>query len=410
MATASFLMLGALLTAGAGASEVIGPPLADPHVGTPLSTPPPPLVNGEAPDFVQYRWERCRRYSLMVGLDRPTGVWHLDHDVADGAIHQPQNGYARRFDGIDDSLALSSDPDISGTRPYTIELWVRPSFAVDGRYRFLISREATDARGRQGTGIWFTRSALGFERWTDGVKAGVTFNARIESGKWTLVTATYDGTQMRLFVMAKLIGSRVTTAPLAPNGAPFQLGAGYGGRSGFFNGDLDELALYDRALTRSHVGAHGWAGVSLPCVQIPNADGATYTPALEELGTTLKSVTNSTRSLPTGDVTVSSISESMSPADDPTGQLVRPLILTPSEGETVAGTTLLTAAVAGTPMIDRIEFLVDGAVRYAKGEAPYQYAWNTTGAVNGTHTVAVRVWGPGSSTPVTAQRTVSVAN
>jgi hypothetical protein len=48
--------------------------------------------------------------------------------------------------------------------------------------------------------------------------------------------------------------------------------------------------------------------------------------------------------------------------------------------------------VAGLPMIDRIEFLVDGVVRYAKDEAPYQYAWDTTAA------------------PAIAQRSVTVAN
>jgi Concanavalin A-like lectin/glucanases superfamily/Bacterial Ig domain len=268
-----------------------------------------------------------------------------------------------------------------------------------------------NARGRQGTGIWFSKRGVGFERWTDGVKAGITFPRVLEVGKWVGITATYDGARMRLFVMAFLTGSRATTAPLAPSAAPFRLGTGAstGGNFGHFNGDLDEVALYDHALTRSHIGAHGWAGVSLPCVQLPNADRSIYTPAVEELGTTVRVITNSTRSYPTGDVTVSQISESTSPTDE-AGHYVRPLILTPSEGETVTGTAFLTAAVLGLPMIDRIEFLVDGVVHYAKDEAPYQYAWDTTTARNGMHTVAVRVWGPGSATPAIAQRAVTVAN
>ena len=72
----------------------------------------------------------------------------------------------------------------------------------------------------------------------------------------------------------------------------------------------------------------------------------------------------------------------------------------------MSGTVQITAAVAGLPP-DRVEFLVDGLVRYAKvGEAPFQYTWNTAAARNGTHTVGVRVWGPRSQTPVTAQHTV----
>src|SRR5215212_167468 len=105
VATAS-LAACALVAAAAAASTVLGPPLADPHLGVPLAAPAPPLVEGAPPDFVQYRWERCRRYGLLVGLDRPTGVWHLNDGVADGAIHGFVDG-ARRFDGVDDSLALS---------------------------------------------------------------------------------------------------------------------------------------------------------------------------------------------------------------------------------------------------------------------------------------------------------------
>jgi hypothetical protein len=407
---AASLATCALAATAAGASTVVGPPLADPHLGVPLAAPPPPLLEGARPDFVQYRWERCRHYGLLVGLDRPTGVWHLDEGVADGAITGFVNG-ARRFDGVDDWLALSNEPDISGTRPYTMELWVRPSW-IDDRYRFPISRETRDAHGRQGTGVWVSRRGVGFERWTNGVKAGVTFAAGIAARKWVGITATYDGARMRLFVSGALIGSRETTAPLASSAGPFRLGAGSrtDGNFGFFAGDLDEVALYDRALTRSHVASHGWAGLTAPCVQIPNADRSTYTPALEELGATMRSITNSTRSFPSGPVTVTSISESFAPTDD-AGQLVRPWILTPSEGETVSGIAFLTAAVAGMPaMIDRIEFVVDGVVRYAKTETPFQYAWDTTAAANGVHTVAVRVWGPGSETPATAQHSVTVAN
>ena len=223
------------------------------------------------------------------------------------------------------------------------------------------------------------------------------------------LTATYDGSTMRLFVDGRLIGSRQTTAPLARPAGPFVLGAGAEARSRFFTGDLDELALYDRALARSHVGAHVSRAVTPPCTQIMDADAATYTPTFADLGHTLRVLTNSTIGYPESPVTVSSYSESPGPVDA-AGQLVHPTILSPAANATVNGTVHLTAAVGGVPP-DRIEFLVDGVVSYAKvGEAPYQYAWNTTVVRNGPHTVAVRVYGPRSQTPVTAQHTVTVGN
>ena len=69
----------------------------------------------------------------------------------------------------------------------------------------------------------------------------------------------------------------------------------------------------------------------------------------------------------------------------------------------------LTGTVAGLPF-DRVEFLVDGVVRYAKEEPPLQYTWYTNAEPNGSHTLAVRVYGPRSSTPVTATMTVTASN
>ena len=365
-------------------------------------------MGGLPPNLVMHRWERCSRYSVLVNADGATGVWHLDDDVADGAITGTISG-SKRFYGTN-SLAVGGAPDISGTKPYTLELWARPpDHPAGSRYQFLISRETTTPSGRQGTGVWLSAAGVGFERWTDGVKAGITYAAGIPQAEWSAVTATYDGSTMRLYVDGRLIGSRQTTAGLAPPAGPFVLGAGADGRSGFFEGDLDELALYDHALIRSHVSAHVSRAVTPPCTQITDADAATYTPTFADLGYTLRVLTNSTIGYPESPVTVSSYSESPGPVDA-AGQLVRPTILSPAANATVNGTVHLTAAVGGVPP-DRIEFLVDGVVRYAKvGEAPYQYAWNTTVARNGPHTVGVRVYGPRSQTPVTAQHTVTVGN
>jgi hypothetical protein len=344
---------------------------------------------------------------VLVKADAPVVDLHLDLDVADGAIWGEMSG-SRRFDGVDDALAIVGGPDLSGTKPYTLELWARPAFGVDGRYRFLVSRETTTAAGRQGTGVWLSSAGLGFERWRDGVKRGVTYAAGLAEGEWSAVTASYDGAYMRLFVNGRQIGSRATAAPLAATTDTFQVGAGAGGGSGFFRGDLDELALYDHKLPRSHIAAHAATAVTVPCTQIPDADGPSYTPTVDDLGDTLRVVTNSTRFPEPGvQVTTTSISESTLPVDE-NGLLVRPTILTPAAG-TVAGTVQLTASVAGLP-VDRIEFLVDGVVRYAKDEAPYQYTWHTEAARNGTHTLEVRAYAARMSVPAIAQRVVDVSN
>src|SRR5262249_46649488 len=124
--------IGLCTATTASADTIYGPPLPAPHVGVPVIAPPPPLVNGMPPTLVMHLWQRCDRYSVLVNADGATGVWHLDDDVADGAITGTISG-AKRFYG-NNSLTVSTSPDVAGTKPYTLELWARPSNYSDSRY------------------------------------------------------------------------------------------------------------------------------------------------------------------------------------------------------------------------------------------------------------------------------------
>ena len=416
--------IASVIATGAAPAALVSP-LSAPHLGIPVPAPPPPSVGGRQPDTVNRVWERCRRFRNVVGADAPSHGWRLDdsgdtaldsvggadgryarsgHGSAAGALAGEQHP-AAAFDGVHDAIAVARAPDISGTRAYTFELWVRPS-AIDDRYRYLVGREATLAAGRQGSGLWLSAAGLGFERWVGGVKAGITYSAGLTPGAWSAVTATYDGAMMRLYVNGRQVGSRATTAPLVAIPSPLEIGATDGGRSGFFSGALDEVALYERALPRSHVAAHVRAGSAPPCSTITGETGLTYTPSIEDLGDTLRVVTTaSATGIP---ASVAEVDESATPVDD-NGQLVRPTITTLTPGATVTGTVQVIATVAGLPL-DRIEFVVDGVVRYAKDEAPYQYTWYTAAEPNGGHTVAVRVLGPRSETPAVTTIAVRVSN
>ena len=281
-----------LFGASPAGADVVGPPLTDPHVGTALAAPAAPLVGGQPAETVARRWERCRHYGTLVNADAPAGLWALDdsgavaHDArgtadgqyaragheltADGPLHGEVD-VSSRFNGTSDAVAIPGAPDtFSGTHPYTVELWVRPQ-AIDTRYRFIFSRESTTPLGRQGTGVWIHARGIGFERYRDGVGAGITVSSGLSPAVWSHVVATYDGATMRLFVNGIQVGSKPTAVPLAATGT-LELGAGAGGMSGFLSGDLDEVALYDRAVTRSHIAAHVAASASSPCQTIDGAD------------------------------------------------------------------------------------------------------------------------------------------
>ena len=372
-----------------GASVAGAAPLAAGHLGVPLAAPAPPPVGGEPATSAAYEWRRCLTPASLAQLDGAGADWRPA--AGGGSLALP--------------YAPAGSPDYAGTQPYTLELPVRPS-AIDGSYRYLFARERTTAAGRQGTGIWLSSAGLGFERWSAGAVASVRYTAGLPAGRWSLVTATYDGATMRLYVDGAQVGSRASTAPLEAEPGPTEIGAGAGGRAGLFAGSIEAASSYPRALIRSHIALH-WEAASGPaCTAIAGAKGATYTPGAADLGRTLAvTVTGSN-----AHGSASTSAQQTVPVDDGSGNYVQAAVGGVSASGTTAGTVQVTAALAGL-VPDRVEWDVDGQYRYSKpGEPPYRYTWYTAAESNGPHTVTVKAWGPDASAPVSSSLTVHVSN
>ncbi len=400
--------------------------LQPPHLGVALSAPAAPTVGGSPPTSIAYSWRRCNRYTSLVKIDGASHFWQLGADagttapdfmgtapgvysrtahasVTTGALVGEADP-AATFNGTSDAVSITGAANEAGVAPYTIEAWVRPS-VVDATPRYVFARETVSGT-HQGTGLWLSTAGLTFERWTNGVKTAVTVGAGLPLHAWSLVTATYDGATMRLFVNGKQLASRATTVSLPAVAGPTDLGAAAGGSFGFFAGDLDEVAAYPLALTRAHVAAHYAAGTTTPCATIADATSSTYTPVAADLGYEISATVTSTNSHGTASVTANQ----GAPTDDGQGQIVAVGLGGVTPGATVSGTVQLIGVPTGA-LGDQIEFDVDGVFRYAKvDEPPYQYTWYTNAETNGTHTATVKLWGPGATTPVTASTTVTVSN
>ena len=76
----------------------------------------------------------------------------------------------------------------------------------------------------------------------------------------------------------------------------------------------------------------------------------------------------------------------------------------PANGATVSGTVAVTANASDNIGLDRVEFLLDGALLGSAATAPYAYSWNSAAASNGAHALQARAvdlaGNTGSSAPV----------
>jgi len=82
----------------------------------------------------------------------------------------------------------------------------------------------------------------------------------------------------------------------------------------------------------------------------------------------------------------------------------------PSAGATVSGTTTVTASAADNIGVAGVQFLLDGASLGAEQSGPYSFAWNTTSASNGTHTLSARARDAAGNTTTATNVTVTVSN
>jgi hypothetical protein len=162
---------------------------------------------------------------------------------------------AIELDGGLGGVVALEDFDFSGTKPFTLEAWFRPT-AHDEVWRFVTNLDARTSDGlRQSLGVWAHGDTDGFEleRYVDGKNRSV-WRSLPTIGEFHHMVATYDGGTLRLYVDTQLAGA---TTDARPSHAVGELWFGSLDRHyGTLIGDLDEVAVYDKALPVTRVVAH----------------------------------------------------------------------------------------------------------------------------------------------------------
>jgi hypothetical protein len=168
-------------------------------------------------------------------------------------------GNALVFNGTNAVVTVPNAASLQLTTAVTLEAWVFPTAAptgwraiidknVDGYYLFA----STDNGNRPGAG----------GTWTNGNK-NVFGTSVLPVNTWTHLASTFDGTTVRLFVNGVQVASLAQTVPLATTTATLQIGGdAYTGEN--FAGLIDEVRVYNRALSRRPRSRPTWASRGRP--------------------------------------------------------------------------------------------------------------------------------------------------
>jgi len=164
-------------------------------------------------------------------------------------------GSALRFDGVDDLAEIPSDPTLEGMGAITVSAWVlvskRPpkSFYASPVAKDLSYRFSLDPNGGMSFVVATDNNAW-YSDGTGSVSHALPLNA------WCHVAGTYDGAWVRTYangVLGPEIGTKAISGGIVQRGSPLTLAKGDGGNTVPFQGLIDDLRIYRRALTATEI-------------------------------------------------------------------------------------------------------------------------------------------------------------
>jgi len=163
---------------------------------------------------------------------------------------------AVRLDGSSPGgVALANTIAIAMTKPFSLELWFQPD-ANDDVARFLANGYGCEGAISESFGV-FTSSLYGvvMQRYVADVKASASSGALV-LGAYHHVVMTYDGAKQSLYIDGGLRGTVPDTRSAGNATNPCIAFGAYNSAGSSLKGAIDELAIYDKALSASQVLAH----------------------------------------------------------------------------------------------------------------------------------------------------------
>ena len=158
-------------------------------------------------------------------------------------------GSALSFDGSGDWVTVPDANALDLTTGVTMSAWVNPS-AVGSAFRTVLMKEqpggliytlyAGDGTGKP-SGHVFTTS-----------EQRATGPANTALNTWTHLASTWDGATLRMFVNGEQVGTRAVAGTLRTSSGALRIG-GNGVWTEWFSGRIDEVRLYNRALSVAEI-------------------------------------------------------------------------------------------------------------------------------------------------------------
>jgi uncharacterized protein (TIGR03790 family) len=392
------------------------------------------------------------------------GYWNFDegsgtvaHDTSGSGYNGTVNGAVWTTGEINGALAFNGGaayvvtPNIALGSSFSVSAWVNPAVMPQGGYGRILETQYNGGlylgTNSSGTKYKFIVNTGAGSTGSCGLGFGCAEGGAIAAG-WHLVTATYNGSTATLYLDGTVVASDTFTAPSATN-FPLYVGRYYGGGYGW-NGSVDDVRLYNRALTATEVTAIYTSAGSSDTTPPTTPGNVSATPisssqinvswsaSTDNVGVAgykvfrngnLAGSTTTALTYPDTGLAASTAYSYTVEAFDAAGNVSTPSIAVnattlipdttppsvsitaPAANATVSGTISVSANATDNVAVASVQFQLDGVNLGALlTSAPYTISWNTATATNTGHTLTAIAIDTSGNSATSAPVAVTVSN
>ena len=170
------------------------------------------------------------------------------------------------FDGVNDHVNVANSPSLNPSDEITLAAWIAP-YDVSASGEIIAKSNGTDPQ------YYLRVQAGGKIRFGIGATV-LNGNSTLSPFQWHLVAGTYDGATMKIYVDGVLDTVMSKNGPMHDNGVDVWIGCRRFRTLLAFNGLIDNLRIYSRALSANEIQALGTPGQ----VVITNPNDQTFLP------------------------------------------------------------------------------------------------------------------------------------
>ena len=190
-------------------------------------------------------------------------------------------GQALKFDGSNDYINITNNENLNLSNEITVSAWVK-NLGDNGAsaYRYIVSKDNSNVGfGRS----WFLGIIEGvpnkfyFRLYNSAGTDVAISNYSVDNDTWYYVVGTYNNSKMTLYVNGQVSSSASQTGGIFRSNSSVQISGGYLPTSNIWNGSIDDVMIFNRALSAQEIKALYNAGTNRLYNNFTNLTDGNYT-------------------------------------------------------------------------------------------------------------------------------------